>query len=344
MCTRTHAHGVARPLACVRACVQGDGVRFLARDSGVAGDREGEQARGYRWPYGPVAIVSPFNFPLEIPALQTLGALFMGNKPVLKPCERTSSVAEAFVRLLIHCGMPPSDVDLIHCAGHVMGELISKAPIRLTQFTGSAGVAEHLARQTAGKVRIEDAGFDWKILGPDVHTCNVEHAAWQSDQDCYSASGQKCSAQSILFMHANWVKAGFEAKIKALAARRRLSDLTVGPLLSVTNERMLAHIARILMVPGARVAFGGKPLTGHRIPAVYGSMEPTAVFVPLKEMLKDEHFEACTTEVFGPFQVRMRVRVYARVCMRACVRVRVYGARRRGSDGLADKRRRTGAH
>ena len=49
--------------------------------------------------------------------------------------------------------------------------------------------------------------------------------------------------------------------------------------------------------------FGGKELDNHNIPEVYGAVEPTAVFVPLKEMLKDENFGACTTELFAPFQV-----------------------------------------
>ena len=54
---------------------------------------------------------------------------------------------------------------------------------------------------------------------------------------------------------------------------------------------------------GARVAFGGKPLMGHSIPEVYGAIEPTAVFVPIEQLVKEEHFGACTTEVFGPLQV-----------------------------------------
>lgn len=55
--------------------------------------------------------------------------------------------------------------------------------------------------------------------------------------------------------------------------------------------------------PGARLLFGGRPLTGHSIPDVYGAVEPTAVYVPLEEALKEEHFGAVTTELFGPFQV-----------------------------------------
>ena len=58
----------------------GDNVRFLARSFGVPGDHYGQFSNGYRWPYGAVAIVAPFNFPLEIPVLQLMGSLFMGNK------------------------------------------------------------------------------------------------------------------------------------------------------------------------------------------------------------------------------------------------------------------------
>ena len=72
---------------------------------------------GHRWPYGPVAIVTPFNFPLEIPVLQLMGALYMGNKPVLKPSEQVAFVMEQFVRLLIDSGMDPNDVDFLNCKG-----------------------------------------------------------------------------------------------------------------------------------------------------------------------------------------------------------------------------------
>lgn len=56
------------------------------------------------------------------------------------------------------------------------------------------------------QVFLEDAGFDWKILGPDVS--NEEYVAWVCDQDAYACSGQKCSATSMLFMHKNWAAAG----------------------------------------------------------------------------------------------------------------------------------------
>jgi 1-pyrroline-5-carboxylate dehydrogenase len=51
----------------------GDQVRFLARSFSIPGDHDGQSSHGYRWPYGPVVIIAPFNFPLEIPMLQLMG-------------------------------------------------------------------------------------------------------------------------------------------------------------------------------------------------------------------------------------------------------------------------------
>ena len=76
----------------------GDGVRFLARGFSNPGDRTGQQSNGFRWPFGPVVIVAPFNFPLEIPALQVMGSLFMGNRPLLKSATTVDIVIEQFLR------------------------------------------------------------------------------------------------------------------------------------------------------------------------------------------------------------------------------------------------------
>lgn len=288
----------------------GDNVRYLAKSFSSPGDHVGQECKGYRWPHGAVAIIAPFNFPLEIPVLQLMGSLFMGNKPLLKPSEKVSLVMEQFIRLLHHVGMPMDDVDLLNCHGSVVEELIvgnnnnKNSPIvRLTQFTGSSRVAEHLSHVTNGRVKIEDAGFDWKILGPDARVQDVNYVAWQCDQDAYACQGQKCSAQSILFIHDNWAKMGIMDKIKENASCRTLDDLTIGPVLTNTTLDILQHVQKLLEIPGSKLLFGGKELVNHDIPDIYGAVEPTAVYVPLKQMLKDEYFDTCTTELFAPFQV-----------------------------------------
>ena len=330
----------------------GDQPRFTASASVVAGDHAGQSSAAHRWPYGGVGLVTPFNFPLEIPALQVLGALYMGNKPLCHVDRRVSIVFEQFVRLLAHCGAPLEDLDVVNGNGPVAGHILKKAPARNTLFTGSRAVAERLCADLGGRVFLEDAGFDWKVLGPDVPprssaeagatagaravaaataagflssgsssssssassssppsvtVPDIDYVAWQCDQDAYACSGQKCSAQSILFMHDNWVSAGLESKLAERAARRKLSDLTVGPVLTWTSEAMLSHVRKLAALPGARVAFGGRELScegAEKIPKRYGAIEPTAVFVPLESILaSEENFALATTEVFGPVQV-----------------------------------------
>lgn len=289
----------------------GNGVRNLAKGITTPGNHDGEQPINYRWPYGPVAIITPFNFPLEIMALQLMGALFMGNKPILKQSSITSIVAEAFVRLLLQCGMPKDDMLLIHCSGSVMEKVVIwGAPnpvVQLTQFTGGSDVARRLLQLTEGRCKIEDAGFDWKLLGSissrnrAAYDLIVHEIAKVCDRDAYAASGQKCSAQSILFVP----KADFDyllPELKSLAAKRSLDDLSIGPVLTWNNQQIQEHVDRLLSIGGAKLLFGGKPLVGaHRIPSCYGFYTPTAVYVPLDQILPN--FKLVTTEVFGPVQI-----------------------------------------
>ena len=279
----------------------GDQVRFLAKGQTTPGNRVGQEAIDYRWPHGAVAVITPFNFPLEIMCLQTMGALYMGNKPVLKQATVTSIVAEAFVRLLLYCGMPPEDLLLIHCSGQVMEKLVTDPVVQFTQFTGSTSVAERLLELTKGKCRIEDAGFDWKVIGPNVIPSMLDSVAVQCDADAYAASGQKCSAQSLVAVHRNWMQLGLLDKMAELAAKRNVKDLTIGAVLTWTNEMIEEHIDKLLRIRGAKLLFGGKRLKRHSIPSCYGSFEPTAVLVPLKSI--PSHADLVTTEVFGPFQI-----------------------------------------
>ncbi|KAF1875742.1 hypothetical protein Lal_00006372 [Lupinus albus] len=279
----------------------GDQVRFLARSFAVPGNHLGQQSHGFRWPYGPVAIITPFNFPLEIPVLQLMGALYMGNKPVLKVDSKVSIVMEQMLRLLHTCGLPVEDVDFINSDGKTMNKLLQEANPRMTLFTGSSRVAEKLAGDLKGKIKLEDAGFDWKILGPDVH--QEDYIAWVCDQDAYACSGQKCSAQSLLFIHENWSQTNLISKLKDLAERRKLEDLTIGPVLTFTTDSMLEHVNKLLEIPGSKLLFGGQPLKDHSIPSIYGAIKPTAVYVPLDEIVKGKNYELVTKEIFGPFQI-----------------------------------------
>lgn len=193
----------------------GDRVRFLAHSEQQPGNYTGQHNTSYRWPFGPVGVITPFNFPIEIPVLQMMGALYMGNKPLVKPCTRVSIALEQWIRMLHHCGLPKEDMDLMHSEGPVMEKVLKQANARMTLFTGSSKIGDHLCRQMNGKVRLEDGGFDWKVLGPDVPKSQheIDYVAYMCDHDAYAHTGQKCSAQSIMLMHKNWRKTDLLEKI-----------------------------------------------------------------------------------------------------------------------------------
>lgn len=169
----------------------GDRVRFLANSIRQPGDHLGQFNTSYRFPFGPVGVITPFNFPIEIPVLQMMGALYMGNKPLVKGDSRVSIVLEQWIRMLHHCGLPKEDLDFIHADGPVMEKILQKADAKMTLFTGSSRIGEHLVKALKGKVRLEDGGYDWKILGPDVprRQQDIDFVAYTCDQDAYAHTG-----------------------------------------------------------------------------------------------------------------------------------------------------------
>ena len=98
----------------------------------------------------------------------------------------------------------------------------------------------------------------------------------------------------------------FIFQVRELASRRSLENLTSCPVLTWTTEQFMAHVNNCLTVPGAELAFGGKPLENHTVPSCYGAVEPTAVIVPIEALSNPEHFKILTTELFGPFQILVR--------------------------------------
>lgn len=159
-------------------------------------------------------------------------------------------------------------------------------------------MAERLSEITNGKVKIEDAGLNWKILGPGVLK-EIDYIAWQSDHDAYTLGGQKCSAQSILFAHEDWIQAGFLDKIKAYAEKRTFETLSIVPILTWSNKRIQSHVDAVLKIPGSKLLFGGEAITNTKVPEQYGLYKPTATFVPISEF--KNHYDLVTTELFGPF-------------------------------------------
>ncbi|KAF4655807.1 Succinate-semialdehyde dehydrogenase, mitochondrial [Perkinsus chesapeaki] len=260
----------------------GDQVRFLARGITTPGDLVGQETRGYRWPFGSTVLITPYVFPLAIPVLQLMGALYMGNHVTLKCSSIASVVMEEWIRLMLSVGAPKTDVDLLH---------------------SDRRVAEQLA--TNGRIKVSTSGLDWKILGPVKNLpAQLDHVARACDEDAFAYSGQSCSAQGVLFAHQDWVQAGLFQKMEKFAAERSLADLTIGPVLSHSTTWLLDHIKQILKLPGARLLFGGRALEDHSVARRYGLIEPTALYVPLEQLSGNpDALALCSKETLAPIQI-----------------------------------------
>jgi 1-pyrroline-5-carboxylate dehydrogenase len=124
------------------------------------------------------------------------------------------------------------------------------------------------------------------------------------DHDSYALSGQKCSAESLLFIHENWNKSDLYSRLKDKVKKRSVNDLTICPILSWNNKKIQEHVDAVLKISGSELLFGGRPVQEkHSIPDCYGSYEPTAIKVPIREFSNSENYKLLTEELFGPFQI-----------------------------------------
>jgi 1-pyrroline-5-carboxylate dehydrogenase len=295
------------PKDCYKACGEvrkvkeflaqfsGEGVFSLVYSQSHPDKPEDLIKMNCRWPLGAVAVITPSSSPLELPAIQMLSALFMGNKVILKPSSKTSLVIEEFLRLLHHCGMPLEDCDLIHCKGETFENLYTMCDIKMTQFTGSTKVAEKLNACTKERVYMKTNADHWKVFAPDASSMNLNRLAFNCDQNRF--------IEDFLIVSKNLAGTEFYEKLKGLAGKRNLKEFTVAPVLSATNKDYEAYRDYALSLGGSKILFGGKELEGHSIPSCYGAWEPSAYFVPLKHLNDPQTLSKLKQKPFGPTQI-----------------------------------------
>lgn len=134
-----------------------EAIDFFARDPtrGMPGERNRMRQR----PRGVAAVISPWNFPLAIPAGMTAGALAAGNAAVLKPAEQSPGVASELVRALRGAGVPPEAIALLPGDGPVGARLVRSPEVGVIAFTGSRevglGIVRHAAEPAPGQRHVK---------------------------------------------------------------------------------------------------------------------------------------------------------------------------------------------
>ena len=218
-----------------------------------------------REPVGPVALITPWNFPFAIPIWKMCPALVAGNAVVFKPASYTPWTGMRLVEDLVAAGLPPGVVNLVLGSGSVAGETLATDPrIRALSFTGSNGVGQHLAELVAGrplKITMEMGGKNAVVVAPSA---DLELAASGVVQGAFGAAGQRCTATSRVFVHHS-VLAPFRAACLERAQQLVVAGpddptSTMGPLISRDQLEKSVQFIEDATRGGARTALGGRVL------------------------------------------------------------------------------------
>ncbi len=259
-----------------------------------------------REPVGVVGLITPWNFPIAIPAWKIAPALAYGNCVVLKPADLVPGCAWALAEIISRSGLPAGVFNLVMGRGSVIGDALVNHPgIDAVSFTGSQGVGSRIAAacaQSLKKVQLEMGGKNPQVVLDDAE---LAQAVELSVQSAFYSTGQRCTASSRLIVtegiYPKFVQAMQErmAKIKVGDALAQGTD--VGPVASLSQlEQDLSYI-EIGQGEGALLAAGGERLKL----ATDGYYMTPALF---SESSQDMRINR--EEIFGPVASIIRVKDY----------------------------------
>lgn len=161
--------------------------------------RPGVEVLITREPIGVIGIITPWNFPLAIPAWKIAPALAYGNCVVFKPAELVPRCAWALVDILHRAGLPPGVLNLVMGKGSIVGEAITRSPlVQGVSFTGSTAVGMKVLQQAVergAKIQLEMGGKNPLVVVDDA---DIDVAVNCAVQGAFFSTGQRCTASSRL--------------------------------------------------------------------------------------------------------------------------------------------------
>ncbi len=268
--------------------------------------RPGIRVEITREPVGVIGIITPWNFPIAIPAWKIAPALAYGNCVVFKPADLVPGCAWALAEIISRSGIPKGVFNLVMGRGSIVGEALSTArEVDAVSFTGSVDVGRRVAQNCAArlaKVQLEMGGKNPQVVLDDADLDTAVNVALQS---AFFSTGQRCTASSRLVVqqgiHDRFV-AALADKMKVLKVDDALKDGTdIGP---VVDERQLAQDLEYIEIgrkEGAKLAAGGERLKR----AAEGYYLQPALFTETTPQMRINR-----EEIFGPVAAVIRVKDY----------------------------------
>jgi len=261
-----------------------------------------------REPLGVIGLITPWNFPIAIPAWKIAPALAYGNCVVFKPAELVPATAHALSQVIIEAKLPAGVFNLVIGKGSVVGETMIKHPgVAAISFTGSVATGRRVAANSVGatpmkKVQLEMGGKNPMVVLDDA---DLGVAVECAVNGAFFSTGQRCTASSRLIVtsgiHDKFVAAMTE-RMKGLVIDDALKAGTqIGPVVDQSQLNQNLSYIKIGQEEGAKLAYGGE-LLNRETPGFY--MAP-ALFTEVGPNMR-----VAREEIFGPVATIQRVKDY----------------------------------
>jgi len=256
-----------------------------------------------REPVGIVGVITPWNFPIAIPAWKIGAALAFGNCVVFKPADLTPACGWALVDILVRAGLPAGVLNLVMGRGSVVGDPLIDGVDALT-FTGSVPTGRQIAARAIGtmtKLQLEMGGKNALVVLDDA---DLDVAVECAVNGSFYSTGQRCTASSRLIVtqgiHDRFVAAVKARLAKVVVGNALHAGTQIGPVVDLKQLETNLRYVEIGKRDGA-VCTGGERLT-RETPGFY--MAPALLTETANAMQINRE------EVFGPVATVIRVKNY----------------------------------
>ena len=248
-----------------------------------------------REPVGVVGLITPWNFPIAIPAWKIAPALAYGNTVVFKPADLTPGSAHMLAKIIHEAGAPAGVFNLVMGRGSVVGNaLVAHPDVKAISFTGSVPVGRQLlvdAAKGMKKVQLEMGGKNPMVVMNDADLGVAIPACLNG---AFFSTGQRCTASSRLIVEAG-IYDEFVEKLGKAAAALTVGDALdpatqIGPVASANQLKNNLSYIDIAQAEGASV-LGGEVVSG----ATKGFYQKPALFVDATNDMRSSR-----EEIFGP--------------------------------------------
>jgi aldehyde dehydrogenase (NAD+) len=272
----------------------------------IASVRPGVEVEITREPLGVIGLITPWNFPIAIPAWKIAPALAYGNTVVCKPADLVPGCAWAIAEILARAGVPAGVFNLVMGRGSVVGEVIVNHPdVAGISFTGSVGTGRAIAAKgiaRMAKLQLEMGGKNPLVVLDDA---DLPTAVSVAVQGSYFSTGQRCTASSRLIVtagiHDRFVAAVAE-RLKTLRVDNALLPGTdLGPVVDPSQLEQDLKYLEIGKGEGAKLVTGGERLQR----ATEGYYLSPALFTETTNSMR-----IAREEIFGPVASVIRAKDY----------------------------------